>query len=88
MRRRKAWRAVLDAEVRRRSALSPEELLAKLGDIQVYEVELNGKPYQVEVEILADKPEYVQVIVSVDDGSLPASLVPVTDTFVRAKVPR
>ena len=88
MNRRKAWRAVLDSEVRRWSAFSCEELLAKLGDIQVYEVEFNGKPYQVEVEILADTPEHVQVLVSVDDGSLPASLVPETDTLLRAKRPR
>ena len=85
MHRKKAWRAVLAAEVRRWSALSSEDLLAKLGDIQVYEVERDGKPYQVEVEILADEAEYVQVMVSVDDGSLPASLVPATEIFVRSK---
>jgi hypothetical protein len=88
MGRRKAWRAVLEAEVRRWSALSSQDLLAKLGSSQVYEVEFDGKPYQVEVEILADEPEHVQVMVSVDDSSLPASLVPAIDTFVRAKRPK
>jgi hypothetical protein len=43
---------------------------------------------QVEVQILADEPEHVQVMVSVDDGSLPASLIPAIDSFVRAKRPR
>ena len=76
------------APLKKKSPLSSEELLAKLGNIQVYEVEFNGKPYQVEVEILADEPEHVQVIVSVDDGSLPALLVPAVDIFVRAKRPR
>jgi hypothetical protein len=85
MKRRDAWRKVLEAEVQRWSALSAEELLAKLGDIQAYEVTLDGKPYQVEVELLQDAPEHVQVMVAVDDGSLPASIVPVTEIFIRAK---
>ena len=87
MKRRDVWRKVLEAEVRRWSALSAEELLAKLGDEQVYEVTLDGKPHQVEVELLQDKPEYVQVVVAVDDGSLPASLRPETEIFLREKGP-
>ena len=85
MKRRDAWRKVLAAEVLRWSALSAEELLAQLRDIHDYEVTLDGKPYQVEVELLQDKPEYVQVMVAVDDGSLPASIRPETEIFVRAK---
>jgi len=85
MKRREMWRQVLEAEVPRWSALSAEELLAKLGDIQAYEVTLDGKPHQVEVELLQDTPEHVQVMVAVDDGSLPASIVPVTEIFIRAK---
>jgi hypothetical protein len=85
MKRRDIWRRVLAAEVQRWSALSAEELLAKLDDIQVYEVTLDGKPHQVEVQLLQDRPEYVQVMVAVDDGSLPQSIVPVTEIFIRAK---
>ena len=85
MKRRDAWRKVLEAEVQRWSALSAEELLAKLRDIQVYEVTLDGKRYQVEVQLLQDTPAQVQVMVAVDDGSLPASIVPVTEIFIRAK---
>jgi hypothetical protein len=85
MSRRKAWRTVLDGEVRRWSALSAEELLARLGEIQVYEVERDGKAYQVEVELLTDAPAHVEVMVAVDDGSLPASLAPATEIFVGAK---
>jgi len=85
MKRRDAWRKVLEAEVQRWSALSAEDLLAKLRDIQVYEVALDGKPYQVEVQLLQDTPEHVQVMIAVDDGSLPASIVPVTEIFIRPK---
>jgi hypothetical protein len=85
MKRRDIWREVLEAEVQRWSALSAAELLAKLGDIQVYEVTLDGKPHQVEVELLQDTPEHVQVMVAVDDGSLPQSIVPVTEIFIRSK---
>ncbi len=83
--RRRAWRTVLDAEVRRWSALSCEELLSELRDIQVYEVELDGKPHQVEVQLLANLPKYVEVMIGVDDGSLPASIVPETKIFRREK---
>ena len=85
MKRREVWRKVLEGEVRRWSALSAEELVAQLGDHQAYEVTLDGKPYQVEVELLDDTPEFVQVMVAVDDGSLPASIVPVTEIIIRAK---
>jgi hypothetical protein len=85
MKRRERWRKVLEAEVRRWSALSAEELLAQLRDIEVYEVEFDGTTHQVEVELLIDAPEEVQVIVGVDDGSLPASLRPETEIFIRPK---
>jgi hypothetical protein len=85
MKRREVWRKVLEGEVRRWSALSAEELLAELRDIRVYEVELDGKTHQVEVELLMDTPEHVQVMVAVDDGSLPASLRPETEIFLREK---
>src|SRR5262249_38274332 len=85
MKRRDLWRKVLAAEVQRWSSLSAEELVEKLSDIEGYEVTLDGKSYQVEVELLQDTPEHVQVMVAVDDGSLPASIVPVTEIFIRAK---
>ena len=85
MKRRERWRKVLEGEVQRWSALSAEELLAELRDIRVYEVEFDGKTHQVEVELLMDSPEHVQVMVGVDDGSLPASLRPETEIFLREK---
>jgi len=85
MSRRDEWRKVLDAELRRWSAKPADELIAELRDIQVYEVELDSKTYQVEVQILQNTNEYVQAMVSVDDGSLPASISPASEIFVCRK---
>jgi hypothetical protein len=52
MSRREEWRKVLDSEVKRWQALSCEQLISELPDVQAYEVEFDSKMYQVEVEIL------------------------------------
>ncbi len=85
MSRRERWRQVLDSELRRWSALPCDRLLAELRELQEYEVEFDSRKYQVEVEILENTDEYVQVVVAVDDGSLPASIVPASGTFIRRK---
>ena len=76
---------MLDLEVERWSAKSCEQLVSELRDMQVYEVELDSKKYQVEVEILENTDQYVHVMVAVDDGGLPASIWPLTNTFIRSK---
>jgi hypothetical protein len=83
---RKKWREVLDAEVRRWSSISSDELLSKLHDVQAYQVERDSKAYHVEVELLEDTDTYVHVMVGVHDGSLPASILPATTTFIRQKL--
>jgi hypothetical protein len=85
MNRRNEWRKVLDAEVARWSAMSCDELIVALSDVQAYEVERDSKTYQVEVELLENTEKYVHVMVGVDDGSLPASMLPLTETFIREK---
>jgi hypothetical protein len=87
MNRRKEWQKVLDSEVQRWSAMSCEQLVSTLRDLQSYEVELDSKTYQVEVELLENTEKYVHVMVGVDDGGLPASLSPLTETFLREKLP-
>ncbi len=82
MSRRAEWRKILDAETERWSAMAFEQLIAELRDVRAYEVELESKMYQVEVELLENTAGYVHVMVSVDDGSLPASLSPATETFL------
>ena len=85
MKRREQWRPVLDAEVKKWSAKSCAELVAELPDEQAYEVEFEGKQYQVEIQILENTDEYVHVGVSVDDGSIPASFSPLSKSFIREK---
>jgi hypothetical protein len=87
MNRPKEWQKVLDSEVQRWSALSCEQLVSQLDDPQTYEVELSSKTYQVEVELLENTETYLHIMVAVDDGILPKSLSPLTETFVREKQP-
>jgi hypothetical protein len=85
--RPKEWHSVLDAEVRRWSAMPWEQLDSALRDLHTYEVEFDSKTYQVEVELLENTEKYLHVMVAVDDGRLPASLSPLTQSFVREKLP-
>jgi hypothetical protein len=85
MNRRNKWQKVLDAELQRWSALSCADLVSKLPELPAYEVEFDSKTYQVEVELLENTERCVHFVVAVDDGSLPASLSPLTETFIREK---
>jgi hypothetical protein len=85
MGRRDEWRKVLDAETERWSAKSCEQLIAELHEVQAYEVVVDSKRYQVEVEIIENKQEYIHVALGVDDGSLPMSISPSSRTFIRRK---
>jgi hypothetical protein len=88
MRRRDEWRKVLDSEMERWTAMSCEQLLAELRDPPlVYEVEFDSKVHQVEVELLENTEEYLHVMVGIDDGSLPASMFPVSQSFICRKAP-
>ncbi len=67
--------------------MAPEQIIARLPSRNdCYEVEFQAKKYQLEVDILENTQEYLHVIVSVDDGSLPASLKPVSCSFLCKKV--
>jgi hypothetical protein len=85
MKHRDHWRPVLESEVKRWSNKSCEQLIAELTNEQVYEVEFEGGAHQVEVSILENKERYLHIVVSVDDGSLPASLSPLSQSFVKQK---
>jgi hypothetical protein len=74
-------------EVQRWSAVPCDRLLSELSEVKAYEVEYESKTYQVEVEILENTAMYVHVAVSVDDGSLPASIRPETHSFMCRKPP-
>jgi hypothetical protein len=83
--RREQWRPILDAELRRWSTKSCDELAIELTREQVYEVEFNGKNHQVEVTLLENTDKYLHVGVAVDDGSVPSSFRPLSSSFVREK---
>jgi hypothetical protein len=83
--RRKEWAPVLEQETARWSAKSHEQLLSELREGQAYEVTLNSKRYTVEVELLENTPTYLNVAVAVDDGSMPASIAPLTTNFLCRK---
>ncbi len=85
MSQREEWRKVLDSEVKRWSGMSCEQLASELREGQAYEVDLDSKYYQVEVELLENTEQYLRVAVSVDDGSLPASILPLTHSFICRK---
>jgi hypothetical protein len=85
--RRKEWQKVLDSEVKRWSAMSCEQLASELHELQAYDLEFESKQYQVEVELLENTEKYLHVVVAVDDGSVPASFLPLTQSFICQKPP-
>ena len=64
-----------------------EQLVSELADEQNYEVTIESQEYQVEVQLLENTDDYVHVLVSVDDGSFPGFLLPLSNTFVLEKHP-
>jgi hypothetical protein len=85
MSRRTEWQRVLDAEVRRWSEMSTERLIAELHDVRAYEIEVESRCYQVEVQLLENTDTYVHVLVGIDEGGLLRSIVPLTHSFIRQK---
>ena len=85
MSRREELQVVLDREVARWSRMSCEELASELREEQTYEIEVESKRYQVEVQLLENTNLYVHVCVSVDDGSLLRSISPSTTGFIKQK---
>jgi hypothetical protein len=82
---REQWRPMLEAEVRKWSAKSASQLLSELSEVQAYQIDVDGKKYEVEVQLLENTDTYVHVEVDVDDGSIPASFHPLSSSFIREK---
>jgi len=81
--RRESWKPVLEAELQKWSGMPYAQIMANLPDKnECYEVEIGFKRYQVEVSLLENAEGYIHVVVSVDDGSLPASFRPVSSSFI------
>jgi len=61
------------------------QLLSELKDEQVYQLRFDSKDYNVEVQLLENTDQYIHVSVAVDDGGLPASFRPLSESFIREK---
>jgi hypothetical protein len=85
MNKRTEMQTILDQEVARWSELSAERLANDLPEEKNYQIELSGKTYQIEVQLLENKNDYVHVSVSIDDGRLPYSIFPLGQSFIRKK---
>lgn len=46
---------------------------------------IDSKTYQVEVDLLEDAEAYFHVSVAVDDGTLPAAIIPASRSFIVKK---
>ncbi len=69
MSRRDEWNRVLAIELQRWNTKPWSRLRAELEDGNVaYEVVVDSKTYQVEVDLLEDTQAYLHVSVAVDDG--------------------
>ena len=84
---REQWRSVLNSEVQRWSALPYDQIVSELKDVQGYEIEMDSKIYQVEVQLLENTDQYLHVSVSVDDGSLRGAFRPLSESFIIKKPP-
>ena len=88
MSRRDEWNRVLAIELELWNAKPWSQLRADLGDGNVaYEVVVDSKTYQVEVDLLEDTETYLHVSIAVDDGTLPAAIVPASESFIVKKTP-
>jgi hypothetical protein len=85
MSRREEWRKILQGELIRWSSMSCNDVRAELRTRDVYEVVAESNHYQVEAAILEDTPEYLHISIAVDDGSLPASIHPESESFICRK---
>lgn len=87
MKHREEWRPVLEAEMKRWSAMSCDQLISALSDEQVYEIEFEPREYQVEVQLLENTDSYVHVGIAVDDGHFLRAIHPLSSSFICKKLP-
>jgi len=85
LKRREEWRPALEAEMKRWSAMSCDQLISALSDEQVYEIEFESTTLQVEVELLENTENYVHVIISIDDGHWLRAMHPLSSSFICEK---
>lgn len=79
-------RKVLESQAKLWSAKPCEQLVADLKETRNYEVEADSVVYQVEVILFENSEEYVHVGIAIDDGHLPTSIFPLSDSFIVRRV--
>jgi hypothetical protein len=73
---------LLDAEVDQLSCGSYARLVDDLPDVLAYERGDGASYHQFEVQMIEHQPDYVHVVVSIDDGSFLRSVSPITRSFI------
>lgn len=73
---------LLDAEVAELSRKPYARLVEELSDTLAYERGSEAGYHQFELQMVEHEPEYVHVIVSVDDGSFWRSFAPLCRSFI------
>jgi hypothetical protein len=79
---RKELSRCLRREVDKWAAESFDDLRRKLARAVHYRSMIEGQEYQVEAQLLEDTEDYAHVAVSVDDGTLARSVVPLSTSFL------
>ncbi len=79
---KKRLRDLLDAETDSWSKKSYSRLIDELDDVIAYTRGDGADFHQFEIEMIEHEPEYVHVMVSIDDGSLVRSFSPLTRGFI------
>lgn len=75
-------KVLLDAEVAVWSEKPYARLVRELPDVVAYQRGAGPEFHQFEVQMIECKPEYVHILVSIDDGSLLKSFSPLSHSFI------
>ena len=79
---KKRLQDLLDAETSDWSQKSFASLAEELTDVVAYQRGNEADYHQFEVQMIEHEPDYVHVIVSIDDGSFLKSFAPLTRGFI------
>ena len=74
--------SLLDREIEEWSSKSFTKLTEELADVVAYQRGDKTGFHQFEVQMIEQEPEYLHILVSVDDGSFRRSLAPLTRGFI------
>lgn len=74
--------ALLDAEVDQLSRWPYAKLVEELSDILAYQRSSGPDYHQFEVQMIEHEPDYVHIVVAIDDGSFLKSVSPISRGFI------